>query len=96
MIDVNLLNLFEACSRMPSRSRSPLAVHTGIGFGFISNCLRDDLGTQRTRTSPRRSVHLTSHCASPTSTHSSNRSLTYPAPEALPIVKVPRYHRRAS
>ena len=25
MIDVNLLNLFEACSRMPSRSRSPLA-----------------------------------------------------------------------
>ena len=26
MIDVNLLNLFEACSRMPSRSRSPLAV----------------------------------------------------------------------
>ena len=45
MIDVNL---FEACSRMPSRSRSPLAVRAGIGFGFISNCLSDDLGTQRT------------------------------------------------
>ena len=60
MIDVNL---FEACSRMPSRSRSPLAVGAGIGFGFISDCLRDDLGTERTRASPRRSVHLTSHCA---------------------------------
>ncbi len=45
MIDVNL---FEACSRMPSRSRSPLAVRAGIGFGFISDCLRDDLGTERT------------------------------------------------
>jgi len=60
MIDVNLLNLFEACSRMPSRSRSPLAVRARIGFGFISNCLRDDLGTQRTLrlTAPQCSSYL--------------------------------------
>jgi len=60
MIDVNPLNLFEACSRMPSRSRSPLAVRAGIGFGFISNCLRDDLGTQRTPrlTAPQCSSYL--------------------------------------
>jgi hypothetical protein len=60
MIDVNLLNLFEACSRMPSRSRSPLAVRAGIGFGFISNCLSDDLGTQRTPrlTAPQCSSYL--------------------------------------
>ena len=60
MIDVNLLNLFEACSRMPSRSRSPLAVRAGIGFGFISDCLRDDLGTQSTPrlTAPQCSSYL--------------------------------------
>ena len=60
MIDVNLLNLFEACARMPSRSRSPLAVRARIGFGFISNCLRDDLGTQRTPrlTAPQCSSYL--------------------------------------
>jgi hypothetical protein len=57
MIDVNL---FEACSRMPSRSRSPLAVRAGIGFGFISDCLRDDLGTQSTPrlTAPQCSSYL--------------------------------------
>ena len=58
---MNLLNLFEACSRMPSRSRSPLAgVRTGIGFEFISNCFRDDLGTQRTPrlTAPQCSSYL--------------------------------------
>jgi hypothetical protein len=57
MIDVNL---FEACSRMPSRSRSPLAVRAGIGFGFISDCLRDDLGTQSTPrlTTPQCSSYL--------------------------------------
>ena len=60
MIDVNLLNLFEACSRMPSRSRSPLAVRAGTGFGFISDCLGDDLGTQRTPrlTAPQCSSYL--------------------------------------
>jgi len=57
MID---MNLFEACSRMPSRSRSPLAVRAGIDFGFISDCLRDDLGTQRTPrlTAPQCSSYL--------------------------------------
>ena len=49
MIDVNLLNLFETCSRMASRCRSPLAVRAGIGFRSISDCPKDDLGTQRTR-----------------------------------------------
>ena len=60
MIDVNLLNLFEACSRMPSRSRSPLAVRARTGFGFISNCLRDDLGARRTPrlTAPQCSSYL--------------------------------------
>ena len=57
MIDVNL---FEACSRTPSRSRSPLAVRAGTGFGFISDCLGDDLGTQRTPrlTAPQCSSYL--------------------------------------
>ena len=55
MIDVNL---FEACSRMPSRSRSPLAVRAGIGFGFISDCLRDDLGTERTPAPHRAAVFI--------------------------------------
>ena len=96
MIDVNLLNLFEACSRMPSRSRSPLAVAPASVSGSFQTASGMILAPRGPRASPRRSVHLTSHCASPTSTHSSNRSLTYPAPEALPIVKVPRYHRRAS
>ena len=93
MID---LNLFETCSRMASRCRSALAVRAGIGFRFISDCPRDDLDTQRTRATPHRSVHLTSHCPSTAHVRSSNRSLTYPAPEALPIVNRPRYHRRAS
>ena len=60
MIDVNLLNLFETCSRMASRCRSPLAVRADIGFGFISDCLRDDLGTERTPrlTAPQCSSYL--------------------------------------
>ena len=57
MIDVNL---FETCSRMASRCRSPLAVRAGIGFRFIFDCLRDDLGTQRTPrlTAPQCSSYL--------------------------------------
>ena len=60
MIDVNVLNVFETCSRMASRCRSPLAVRTGIGFRFISDCPRDDLGTQRTprHTAPQCSSYL--------------------------------------
>ena len=60
MIDVNLLNLFETCSRMASRCRSPLAVRAGIGFRFISDCPRDDLDTQRTprHTAPQCSTYL--------------------------------------
>ena len=45
MIDVTL---FETCSRMASRCRSPLAVCAGVGFRFISDCPRDHLDTQRT------------------------------------------------
>ena len=57
MIDVNL---FETCARMASRCRSPLAVRAGIGFRFILDCLRDDLGTQRTPrlTAPQCSSYL--------------------------------------
>ena len=60
MIDVNLLNLFETCSRMASRCRSPLAVRADIRFSFISGCPRDDLGTQRTPrlTAPQCSSYL--------------------------------------
>jgi len=56
MIDVNL---FETCSRMAWRCRSPLAVRAGIGFRFIFDCLRDDLGTQRT---PRPTAPQCSSC----------------------------------
>ena len=57
MIDVNL---FETCSRMASRCRSPLAVRADIRFSFISGCPRDDLGTQRTprHTAPQCSSYL--------------------------------------
>ena len=57
MIDVNL---FETCSRMASRCRSPLAVRAGIGFRFISDCPSDDLDTQRTprHTAPQGSSSL--------------------------------------
>ena len=57
MIDVNL---FETCSRMASRCRSPLAVRAGVGFRFISDCPRDHLGTERTPrlTAPQCSSYL--------------------------------------
>jgi len=57
MIDVNL---FETCSRMASRCRSPLAVRAGLGFRFISDCPRDHLDTQRTlrHTAPQCSSYL--------------------------------------
>jgi len=57
MIDVNL---FDTCSRMAARCRSPLAVRAGIGFRFISDCPRDDLDTQRTlrHTAPQCSSYL--------------------------------------
>jgi hypothetical protein len=54
------VNLFETCSRVPSRRRSPLAVRAGIEFGFISDCPRDDLATQKTprHTAPQWSSYL--------------------------------------
>jgi hypothetical protein len=60
MIDVDL---FQTCSYMPSRCRSPLAVRAAINFRFISDCPGNHLGTQRTphNAAPQCSSYLSSH-----------------------------------
>ena len=78
------VNPFESCSRMPSPSRSPLAVVPRSASGLVQAVPGMILAAREPRATPRRSVHLTSHCPSTAPISSSNRSLTHPAANHYP------------